>query len=86
MPEYFIHFAIAHREFRLPELLSVCECLNCPIELPEDPAERDIDRPFMVVKLQDDDAARRIARRCILVKSVFRVDASRFYVLIFNRK
>lgn len=73
MPGYFIHFAVAHREFRIPELLSVCECLGCEIELPVEAPERDIDRPFMVVQLRDDVAARKIASRCILVKSIYRL-------------
>jgi tRNA (guanine10-N2)-methyltransferase len=71
MPEYFIHFAVAHKEFRIPELLSVCECLECEIELPADASERDLDRPFMVVQLKDDIAARKLASRCILVKSIY---------------
>lgn len=70
MPEYFIHFAIAHDEFRLPELFSICELLDVELEIPDEPSERGLLRPIMVVKLQDDDAARRIASRCILVKSI----------------
>lgn len=73
MPEYFIHFAVAHRDFRIPELLSVCECLGCEIELPVEAPERNVDRPFMVVKLKDDTAASKIASRCILVKSIYRL-------------
>lgn len=68
MKEYFIHFAVAHKEFRVPELLSVCECLGIEIELPEDPEERDIERPFLVVKLQSDEDALKLSQRCILVK------------------
>ncbi|KAF8320856.1 tRNA guanosine-2'-O-methyltransferase [Clavulina sp. PMI_390] len=71
MPEYFIHFALAHNEFRIPELLSICELLDVNIELPADPAERDLNRPFMVVKLENDEAAKKIASRCILVKAIY---------------
>lgn len=70
MLEYFIHFALAHNQFRIPELLSICELFGYDIELPEEDSERDINRPFMVVKLQNDDVARRIASRCILVKLI----------------
>ena len=71
MPEYFVHFAVAHKEFRIPELLSVCETLGCEIELPAEASERDLDRPFMVVQLRDDIAARKLGSRCILVKSIY---------------
>lgn len=70
MPEYFIHFAIVHEQFRIPELLSICELLNIDIELPAEPSERELFHPIMVVKLQNDDAARQIASRCILVKLI----------------
>ena len=68
MQPYFIHFAVTHLEFRIPELLSVCACLQCEIELPEEEEGRDLSRPFMVARLKDDDAARRIANRSILIK------------------
>jgi hypothetical protein len=71
MTEYFIHFAIAHKEFRIPELLSVCECLSIAIKLPDEESERDVERAFMVVRLDGgDDDAKRISQRCILVRLV----------------
>ena len=66
--EYLVHFVLTHQEFRLPELLSVCECLNIEIELPVEEKDRDPKRPFMTVKLADDEAARQLASRCILVR------------------
>lgn len=67
---YIIHFAIAHHNFRIPELLAVAECLGCEIDLPADEEEMETDRPFMVVKLNNDDDARRLLTRCILIKYV----------------
>ena len=68
--DYLLHFALSHTDFRLPELMSVCECLGVDIELPAEEEERAVDRPFLVVKLKNDDEARCLASRCILVKSI----------------
>ncbi|KAF8325243.1 tRNA guanosine-2'-O-methyltransferase [Cantharellus anzutake] len=68
--EYLVHFVLTHQEFRFPELLSVCECLDIEIELPK---ERDTKRPLMVVRLNDDETAHRLASRCILIKAIYQL-------------
>jgi len=69
MPKkYLVHHAIAHHEFRYAELQSISELFNFSITLPEDEEERDPNRPFLIVELEDEMHARYLARRCILVK------------------
>ncbi|KAF8160674.1 S-adenosyl-L-methionine-dependent methyltransferase [Crassisporium funariophilum] len=68
---YLIQFAQAHNEFRLPELSSVAELYGIPITLPEEFDNRDPTRPYMVVELEEEEHVRTLARRCILIKSVF---------------
>ncbi|KAF9520989.1 hypothetical protein BS47DRAFT_1378436 [Hydnum rufescens UP504] len=71
--DYVLHFALTHTAFRLPELLAVCECLAIDIRLPAEEEERAVHRPFLVVKLESDEEARRLASRCILVKSIMQL-------------
>lgn len=63
--QYLFQFAQAHEEFRIPELLSVSELHGFTIQLPD---EMDITRPFMLLGLENDDDARILTQRCILVK------------------
>lgn len=65
-----IIFAQAHNEFRLPELSSVAELNNFKVTLPENIDDRDPTRPYMVVELEEEEHARILAKRCILIKSV----------------
>ena len=62
-----IQFAQAHSEFRIPELTSVAQIYGVDIALPPNP---DVTRPFMVVEVQQEEHARLLAQRCILVKFV----------------
>jgi hypothetical protein len=71
--DYLLHIALTHTAFRLPELLAVCECLAIGIQLPAEEEERAVHRPFLVVKLESDEEARRLASRCILVKSIMQL-------------
>lgn len=66
--EFLVIFAQAHDEFRIPELLSVAELHRFAITFPEAPEERDCKRPFMVLKLDEEEHARTLASRCILIK------------------
>lgn len=68
MPLYLFVFAHVHHEFRLPELRSVAELHGFTFVTlaPEDPST-----PFMVLGLDQEEHALNLARRCILVKSVF---------------
>ena len=67
LAEYLIVFAQAHHEFRIPELVSVAEIHGFDVILPIS-ADLDTTRPFMKVSLEDEDHARTLARRCILIK------------------
>ena len=71
MPLYLFHFAQIHNEFRLPELASVSELNSIPYQLSDVEEGRDPNRPFMVIKLEKEDHARTLARRCILIKYGF---------------
>ncbi|KAJ7593860.1 RNA methylase [Mycena floridula] len=71
MPKYLFVFAQAHSEFRLPELQSIAELHGFSIALPETADDRDPTRPFMVARLNDDQHALLLAKRCILIKSVY---------------
>jgi tRNA (guanine10-N2)-methyltransferase len=67
LAEYLIVFAQAHHEFRIPELISVAKIHGFEVILPV-LADLDTTRPFMKVSLQDEEHARTLARRCILIK------------------
>ncbi|GLB37683.1 putative RNA methylase family UPF0020 [Lyophyllum shimeji] len=69
--QYLIVFAQAHHEFRIPELQSVSELHGFAVILPLNPEDRDPTRPFMVIELEQEEHALILARRCILVKSVY---------------
>ncbi|TPX72228.1 hypothetical protein SpCBS45565_g00504 [Spizellomyces sp. 'palustris'] len=71
MPTYLIHFAQFHMEFRLPELdsLAILEA----VKLRYDPAAYSNDSPFMLVELPNDDDARKLVKRSILVKQIVRL-------------
>lgn len=65
---YLFVFAQVHEEFRIPELLSIAELNGIEITFPCPLGELDLARPFMVLGLENDEAARLLARRCILIK------------------
>lgn len=65
---YLIFFAQAHEEFRIPEILSIAELHKFRIIMPEAAEERDPSRPFMIAGLEDEEHARILAGRCILVR------------------
>ncbi len=69
--QYLFVFAQAHDEFRIPELLSVAELHKIRITFSEeDLSKLDVSRPFMVLELENEDDARTLAKRCILIKHV----------------
>ena len=70
MPSYLFHFAHAHNEFRLPELKSIAELHGFSILLPQNPDDRDPTRPCMVIGLEEEEHARILGSRCILIKCV----------------
>ncbi|EKM74658.1 hypothetical protein AGABI1DRAFT_80852 [Agaricus bisporus var. burnettii JB137-S8] len=65
---YLVAFAQSHSDFRLPELQSISELHDFHIHLPDEP---DTSRPFMVVELEDEKHAVILAKRCILIKSIY---------------
>ena len=70
MPSYLFYFAHAHNAFRLPELKSIAELYGFQISLSQNPDDRDPTRPCMVIELEEDEHARILANRCILIKHV----------------
>ncbi|KAI0268874.1 tRNA guanosine-2'-O-methyltransferase [Gloeopeniophorella convolvens] len=66
--EYLFVFAQAHDDFRVPELRSVAELHGFPLAIPDD---FDPSRPFGVLTLKQEEHARLLARRCILIKAVY---------------
>lgn len=69
LTQYLVVFAQVHEEFRVPELLSVAELHSFEIKFFEDPEDtKATARPFMVLELADEEHARLLARRCILVR------------------
>lgn len=69
--KYLIYYAIAHAEFRFPELQSISELFGFQVSLPDSEEDRDPTRPFMIVELDEDRHARLLAQRCILVKAIY---------------
>jgi tRNA (guanine10-N2)-methyltransferase len=66
--EYLFVFAQAHDDFRLPELHSIAELHGFNITFPGGPDDCDPTRPYMIVCLEEDEHARILARRCILIR------------------
>ncbi|KAG6920243.1 hypothetical protein DXG01_005012 [Tephrocybe rancida] len=71
MLKYLLVFADVHHDFRIPELQSVSELHGLPLTFPESLEDQDPRRPYMVVGLEQEEHALVLARRCILVKSVY---------------
>ncbi|KAF9484434.1 tRNA guanosine-2'-O-methyltransferase [Pholiota conissans] len=71
MPQFLFHFAQAHNDFRLPELESIAELLGISLSWPSEFEYRDTARPFMILGLDQEEHARLLARRCILIKAVY---------------
>jgi tRNA (guanine10-N2)-methyltransferase len=66
--KYLLYYAIAHADFRYAELQSISELFDFTVTLPEKEEDRDPNRPFLIVGLEDESNARSLAKRCILVK------------------
>jgi tRNA (guanine10-N2)-methyltransferase len=65
--QYLVVFAQAHEDFRVPELLSIAELYDFPLDIEND---FDPSRPFGVLVLEKEEHVRLLARRCILIKWV----------------
>ncbi|KAF8499621.1 tRNA guanosine-2'-O-methyltransferase [Russula emetica] len=70
--QYLIVFAQAHEDFRVPELLSVAELHGFSLIIEND---FDPSRPFGILVLEQEEHVRLLARRCILIKSVYELYA-----------
>ncbi|KAF9464949.1 tRNA guanosine-2'-O-methyltransferase [Collybia nuda] len=68
---YLVVFAQAHNEFRIPELRSIAELHGFEFSLPSALDDQDPNRPYMVLYVQEEEHARILAKRCILIKSVY---------------
>lgn len=66
--KYLLQYAVAHAEFRLPELESICQLHAIHIKHLGD---FDPKRPFAIVELESEEHARLLASRCIMLKYVF---------------
>jgi tRNA (guanine10-N2)-methyltransferase len=52
--KYLLHYAIAHPEFRFPDLQSVSELFDFKVTLPEDEEARDPHKPFLIIELEEE--------------------------------
>ncbi|KAJ5476446.1 hypothetical protein N7475_002175 [Penicillium sp. IBT 31633x] len=65
--DYLVRFAQTHETFRQPELKACATLAGVDIEI----ITYNEFSPYCVVRLPDDDAARKVANRSILVKDIF---------------
>jgi hypothetical protein len=72
MMEYLFVFAQSHEGFRLPELLSISELYGFTIGFDRYASVLDeaVKTPFMILKLDKEEHAKILARRCIMIKYV----------------
>ena len=71
LTDYLFVFAQAHEEFRVPELQSIAELYGFQVGFDRYPAEdlaSAVKRPFMILRLREEEHARLLANRCILIK------------------
>ncbi len=69
LTQYLFVFAQVHDDFRIPELLSISELYGFEIKFPE-LEDKDTARPFMIIGLENEEHARLLARRCVLIRCV----------------
>lgn len=69
--DYLFVFAQAHEKFRIPELRSIAELHGFPIgfnHYTADDLAVAVKRPFMILRLGQEEHARLLASRCILIR------------------
>ncbi|KAG6850972.1 hypothetical protein H0H93_005841 [Arthromyces matolae] len=71
MLQYLYVFADVHHDFRIPELHSIAELHGFSFTLAEKIEDGGPMSPYMVIGLEREEHALILARRCILVKSVY---------------
>ncbi|KAF8135476.1 tRNA guanosine-2'-O-methyltransferase [Boletus edulis] len=71
---YIFVFAQVHEEFRVPELRSIAELHGFQVGFdhytPEELVNA-IKRPFMILRLEEEEHVKLLANRCILIKSIY---------------
>lgn len=73
MALYLIVFAHYHLNFRLEELLSLSKLYCIPFKYNKD--DYRLDSPYLIVEIEDDESARKLVSRAILVKEISRLVA-----------
>ena len=75
---YVLHCAHSHTDFRIPEIVASAEYLGLRHELLPTPSREcpdgllgDVSRPFMLCRLEDDEAARQMLRRCSCLRGIW---------------
>ncbi|XP_028393060.1 tRNA (guanine(10)-N2)-methyltransferase homolog [Dendronephthya gigantea] len=71
--KYLIVFAQEHVHFRLEELFSICSLFDISIDEQWQSLQQKNETPFVVIELENDGAAKQIASRSILIKSIFKL-------------
>eukprot|EP00158_Paraphelidium_tribonemae_P007580 Partr_v1_DN28290_c1_g1_i4_m75344 putative tRNA methyltransferase 11 homolog (S. cerevisiae) len=69
MNRFLIFFKQVHSEFRLPELESVLQCLGIAAEFNR--SSYRLDNPFFIISLPSIAAAKAVAGRSILIRSIY---------------
>jgi tRNA (guanine10-N2)-methyltransferase len=73
--DYLFVFAQAHEEYRVPELRSIAELHGFQVGFDRYDTTEDLanaaKRPFMILRLEEEEHARRLANRCILIRSIY---------------
>uniref|UniRef100_A0A182Y772 tRNA (guanine(10)-N(2))-methyltransferase TRMT11 n=1 Tax=Anopheles stephensi TaxID=30069 RepID=A0A182Y772_ANOST len=68
MKKYVLWFAQEHVDFRQAEIASLLRLWNIPMSTP---ANHNPERPFWVVEMQNDEAARKLASRSMSLRCIF---------------
>ncbi|OZJ04374.1 hypothetical protein BZG36_03199 [Bifiguratus adelaidae] len=71
MSTYLVHFAQTHEDFRLAELDAIATLENIPLQYNKD--EYKLWCPFIRVQLRNDEDARKLAARSILIKKIYQL-------------
>ena len=70
--DHLFVFAQAHEEFRVPELRSIAELHGFQVGFDRYTTDSDlangVKRPFMILRLEEEEHAKLLANRCISIK------------------
>ncbi|KAK6455684.1 putative ribonuclease methylating protein [Scheffersomyces xylosifermentans] len=67
MKEYLIYLAQAYPEFRRAELESLADFFGIPLDM----SHHNVERPFIIVTLENDEQAKQIMKRSILSRGIY---------------